>query len=318
MVKKLNFCFFGSSDFSVYVLKNILKKYKPEIVFTLPAKRKGRGMKLEPNVVFSYALKEKLPVIEIESFENFNYRFLFGVVAGFGKIIPKNIFNNFEKGLIGIHPSLLPKYRGANPIREVILNGEKETGVTIFLLDEFVDHGPIIKSEKYILKGNENYKELEKELGILGGKVFNEIIEKYLNNEIVLKEQDEKEATFTKKIGKEDGLLNINDDYILWERKIRALNPWPGTFIYLRFLKNNERKILKIFDIEKIDEKEILSLKINPEKIKLGEFFQFKNYLALKIKGSFVLIKELQLENKKKMSSREFLNGYKIGSFVLD
>jgi methionyl-tRNA formyltransferase len=318
MVKKLNFCFFGSSDFSVYVLKNILKKYKPEIVFTLPAKRKGRGMKLEPNIVFSYALKEKLPVIEIESFENFNYRFLFGVVAGFGKIIPKNIFNNFEKGLIGIHPSLLPKYRGANPIREVILNGEKETGVTIFLLDELVDHGPIIKSEKYILKGNENYKELEKELGILGGKVFNEIIEKYLNNEIVLKEQDEKEATFTKKIEKEDGLLNINDDYILWERKIRALNPWPGTFIYLRFLKNNERKILKIFDVEKIDEKEILSLKINPEKIRLGEFFQFKNYLALKIKDSFVLIKELQLENKKKMSSREFLNGYKIGSFVLD
>jgi methionyl-tRNA formyltransferase len=318
MVKKLNFCFFGSSDFSVYVLKNILKKYKPEIVFTLPAKRKGRGMKLEPNIVFSYALKEKLPVIEIESFENFNYRFLFGVVAGFGKIIPKNIFDNFEKGLIGIHPSLLPKYRGANPIREVILNGEEETGVTIFLLDEFVDHGPIIKSEKYILKGNENYKELEKELGVLGGKVFNEIIEKYLNNEIVLKEQDEKEATYTRKIEKEDGLLNIKEDYIFWERKIRALNPWPGTFIYLRFLKNNERKILKIFDIEKINEKEILSLKIDPEKIKLGKFFSFKNYLALRIKDCFILIKELQLENKKKMSSREFLNGYKIGSFVLD
>jgi methionyl-tRNA formyltransferase len=318
MVKKLNFCFFGSSDFSVYVLKNILKRYKPEIVFTLPAKRKGRGLKLEPNVVFSYALKEKLPVIEIENFENFNYKFLFGVVAGFGKIIPKNIFNNFEKGLIGIHPSLLPKYRGPNPIREVILNGENETGVTIFLLDDLVDNGPIIKTERYILKGNEKYKDLEKELGILGGKVFNEIIEKYLNNEIELIKQNEKEATYTRKIEKEEGLLNINDGYILWERKIRALNPWPGTFIYLRFLKNNERKILKIFDIEKINEKEILSLKIDPKKIKLGEFFSFKNYLALRIIDSFILIKELQLENKKKMNSREFLNGYKIGSFVLD
>ncbi|MGC8981358.1 MAG: methionyl-tRNA formyltransferase [Minisyncoccia bacterium] len=317
MVKELNFCFFGSSDFSVYVLKNILKKYKPEVVFTLPAKRKGRGMRIEPNVVFSFALKEKLPVIEIENFNNFNYKFLFGVVTGFGKIIPKDIFKNFEKGLIGIHPSLLPKYRGANPIREVILNGEKETGVTIFLLDELVDHGPIIKMEKYPLKGNENYKDLEKELGILGGKIFNEILEDFLNNKIILKEQDEKLATYTKKIEKEDGLLKINEEFILWERKIRALNPWPGTFIYLKFLKNNEIKLLKIFEIERIDEKEILSLKIDPKKIKVGEFFSFKNYLALKIKDSFVLIKELQIEDKKRMNSREFLNGYRLGSFVL-
>lgn len=317
MTKKLGFCFFGSSDFSIFVLKEILKKYKPSVIFTLPAKRKGRGLKLEPNIVFSFALKEKIPVIEIIDFNNFIYKFLFGVVAGFGKIIPKDIFKNFEKGLIGIHPSLLPRYRGANPIREVILNGEQETGVTIYLLDEFIDHGPIIKQEKYNIQKNDNYKTLERKLGSLGGKIFNEIIEDYLQNKITFINQDEEKATYTRKISKEDGLLNINENYIMWERKIKALNPWPGTFLYLKILKNNEIKLLKIFEIEKLNKKDLLSLKINPDKIDVGKFFSFKNWLGLKIKDDFVLIKELQLEGRKKMSSIEFLNGYKIGSFEI-
>ena len=310
MTKRLNFCFFGSSEFSIYVLRNVLKKYKPEIVFTLPAKPKGRGYKLEPNIVYSYALKEKLPVIEIKDFLNFNFEFEFGLLAGFGKIIPKEVIDKFKKGIINVHPSLLPKYRGPNPIREVILNGEKETGVTLFLIDELVDHGPIIAQEKIKLIGNETYLELEEKLGILGGKLFNKTIEDYLNGLIKLIPQDDSLATYTKKNEKEDGKLTLDDDYKTWDRKIRALNPWPSTFIVINL--KGEDKILKIFSIEKINEK---NLKI--KNLKLGEFFRYKNELGLKIKDACILIKELQLQDKKKMSSKEFLNGYKLGTFYI-
>lgn len=311
MTKRLNFCFFGSSDFSVPVLRNILKKYKPEVVFTLPAKPKGRGQKLEPNIVYSFALKNKLPVLEIENFENFNFKFKFGVIAGFSKIIPKEIFQNFEKGILNIHPSLLPKYRGPNPIRETILNGDKETGVTIILIDELIDHGPIIAQKKIFLTQKETYKELEERLGILGGQLFNEIIEKYLEGKINPIFQDDSLATYTKKLSKEDGLLRLEENYEIWNRKIRALNPWPGTYIFIKL--KNEIKILKIFSIRKLKEGDIKRDLAN--KLKIGDFFAWKNSLCLKICDGYVLIEELQLQDRKKMNSREFLNGYPIGSF---
>jgi len=312
MTKKLNFCFFGSSNFSVYVLRNVIKKYKPELIFTLPAKPKGRGYKLEPNVVYSYALKEKLPVLEIKDFGEFNFNFEFGLLAAFGKIIPKDVLNKFKKGIINVHPSLLPKYRGPNPIREAILNGDKETGVTLFLLDEFVDHGPILAQEKIELNGNETYLQLEEKLGILGGQLFNKTIEKYLAGEINPLPQDDSLAIYTRKINKEDGKLDINEDYVIWDRKIRALNPWPGT--YIEIIIKNEIKILKIYSIEKINEK---NLKEDIRKINIGEFFQHKNELGLRLKDSFILIKELQLQDRKRMNSKEFLNGYRLGTFKL-
>lgn len=312
MKKRLNFCFFGSSDFSIPVLRNILKKYKPEIVFTLPAKPRGRGQKKELNIVYSFALKEKIPVLEIESFENFKFNFDFGVIAGFGKIIPAEIFNKFEKGILNIHPSLLPKYRGANPLREVILNGDKESGVTIILIDELVDHGPILAQKKIDLKGDETYKELEEKLGILGGQLFNEIIEPYLKGDLKPYPQNEMMASYTRKIFKEDGLLKVNEPYKLWDRKIRALNPWPGTYILIKI--KNEKRILKIFSIKRLKEGELTK---DFHRLKVGSFFRFRNFLCLRLIDSFILLEELQLQDRKKMSSKEFLNGYKLGTFEI-
>lgn len=305
MTKKLDFCFFGSSNFSLYCLREIIKKFLPSLVITLPPKRKGRGLKLEPNIVYSFCLKNKLPVIDLKDWSNFNLNFEFGLIAGFGKIIPKEIFSNFKKGILNIHPSLLPKYRGANPIRETILNGDSITGITIILIDELVDHGPIVFQKEITLNGKENYLELEEKIGKLGGQSFNEIIEDYLENKIKLKEQNHSLATFTKKITKEDGRLTIFDNFLTWDRKIRALNPWPGT--YLVILLRGEEKILKIFKIEKLSkfDKDL-------EKLKIGEFFRYQNELGLKIEDSLILIKELQVQDRKKMSSKEFLNGYKL------
>jgi methionyl-tRNA formyltransferase len=380
-MKTLPIIFFGSSEFSVYVLKEFLKEYKPVLVVTLKGKPKGRGLKLQPNVVFDFCLKEKLNVIELtrtdadytrtnadsiypnnnrinypnkrpnnESFgcnsgkvfgqnsgnnvsnvslrksafslresaswENFKNSLnlikpIAGIIAGFGKIIPKEIIDSFPKGILNVHPSLLPKYRGPNPIREVILNGEKETGVTIFLIDELIDHGPILKQEKIELFGNETYLELEETLGKLGGKVLRKIIIDYLDGKIKAIPQDESKATYTKKISKEDGSLSFDEGYEIWQRKIRALNPWPGTFIKILISKSeipNNYKILKIFKMEKLNEK---SLPKEILKKNVGEFFEIKNDLGLRLKDAFVILQEVQLEGRKKMSGREFLNGFR-------
>ena len=307
MKKTLPLIFFGSSQFSVFVLKEFLKKYQPLLVVTLKAKPAGRGLKIQPNPVYNFCLKEKLNVIEFEDWQKLKkdleiLKPLAGVIAGFSKIIPKEIIDYFPKGILNIHPSLLPKYRGPNPIREVILNDEKETGVTLILIDELVDHGPIVGQKVLPLFGKETYQELEEKLGKLGGEILIERIENYLEGKEILVPQNHNLATYTKKAEKEDGLLNLDDDYRVWDRKIRALNPWPGTYIKIK------DKILKIFKIEKIKEgdlpKEFL-------KTKIGEFFTFKNELGLKLKDAFIFLKEVQLEGRKKMSGREFLNGFR-------
>jgi len=307
MVKKIDFCFLGSSRFSLFCFKKILKKFSPSLVITLPAKPQKRGLKIEPNIIYSFCLKNKLPVIELKDWSLLKtVQFKFGVIAGFGKIIPSEIFNQFEKGLLNIHPSLLPQYRGPNPIREVILNGDNKTGVTIILTDELVDHGPIIAQKDLLLSQTETYLELEEKLGYLGGELFNDIILDYLADKILPQEQNHSLATFTKKITKNDGLLEVENNFLTWDRKIRALNPWPGTFLKIKL--RGEEKILKIFKIEKLP----LNAHDNFSKINLGDFFRFKNELGLKISDALIIIKELQLQDRKKMSSKEFLNGYRL------
>lgn len=319
--------FFGSSNFSIYVLKSLLKKYKVDLIVTLPAKPAGRKLKLELNIVTKFALKEKIPFFELTDWTTFkNYLNSFdldkwlGIIAGFGKIIPPEIIKLFTNGILNVHPSLLPKYRGPNPIREVILNNEEKTGITIIFIDELVDHGPIIKQKSYYLTGDETYETLEEKLGLLGGKLLSEVITDLstLTKEEIEKlkkdnKQNDKVATYTRRITKEDGHLTLKDDYDTWQRKIRALNPWPSTFIYINL--RGSKKILKIFSIEKLNKNEIPK---DFEKIKIGQFFQFRNKLGLRLKDAFILINWLQLQDRKKMNSSEFLNGYHLSDFYLE
>lgn len=343
MKQQLNYCFFGSSDFSVLVLKEINKVYPPTLVVTLPAQPQGRGLKLQPNPVYSAALEQKLSVIELTDWNQLGpAQFSFGLIAGFSKIIPVRTklhesnyestrieINDtiFENGILNLHPSLLPYYRGANPIREVILNGDKQTGVTLILIDELVDHGPIISQETITLSGQETYTELLQTLGRASGRLFNRCLEPWFSGQIQLQPQNHSLATYTKKLSKEAGLLKVDENFDNWDRKIRALQPWPGTFIYIHDTRRIERRLtptekndqngkrlLKIFKVERLNEKEL------PKEIqakKLGEFFAWRNNLGLKINDKFIIIQELQLEGKKRMSSKEFLNGYPLGSFQL-
>jgi methionyl-tRNA formyltransferase len=165
------------------------------------------------------------------------------VVAAYAKILPKEILDSLPDKFLGVHPSLLPQYRGATPIQSAILAGEAETGTTLFLLDAKVDHGKIISSRKYKVLSDDNYETLIEKLAVLSGDLLIETLPKFATGAIDLITQDENQATYTKKFKTEDAFVDLQkDDPIVIERKIRALNPEPGVYA----IKNSKR--VKILD----------------------------------------------------------------------
>ncbi len=258
---KSNIVFFGSPEFSICILKGLKdKNILPSLIITMPDRATGRKLKITPPPVKIWADKNQIPTIQPEKLDNDfidklkkEKRDLF-LIAAYGKIIPQEILDIPKLGTLNVHPSLLPKYRGATPIHSVILNGEKETGVSIMLIDAKMDHGPIIKQEKISLYKNSISElttkiELEKELAILGGKMLADIIPKWINNpnstdgqgEIKAEEQNHEKATYCTKLKSDDGLIDLNDNPELNFKKIRAFDKWPRA----HFFKNDKRIIIK-------------------------------------------------------------------------
>lgn len=260
--RKLNFVFFGGEPLSVPVLEKLYtNKIVPKLIVCNPDKPAGRNLEIAPPPTKVWAEEHGVPILQPEKLdEDFvkklkSYDCDFGVVVAYGKIIPKEIVNFTELGLINIHPSLLPIYRGPAPIVSAILNGDTKTGVTIIKIDAEMDHGPILAQESIDLNGDEFVENLEKTLAELGGKllvnVLNESNFKYI-------EQDHSKATYVKKLIKADGEINIEDEPIKNWRKFRAYHNWPRTF----FFKDGKRIIITKAKLE--DGKFIIE-KIIPE-----------------------------------------------------
>ncbi len=271
--------FMGTPEFGAIILDKLCQtSLKPILVITAPDKPVGRKQIITPPPVKVLAQKYNIQVAQPEKILNlksliFNLKPDLIVVAAYGQILPKEILEIPKYGCLNVHPSLLPKYRGSSPIQYTILNGDKKTGVTIMLMDEKMDHGPIITNcelrianYKYTLKG------LEKKLANLGANLLIETIPKWIQGKIKPKPQNELEATYTKIIKKQDGKIDWQKSAQEIERQIRAFNPWPGTYT----IYNKKRlKILKT---------EIL-------------------------KGRLI-IKKVQLEGKRPMNFKDFLNGH--------
>jgi len=267
----MRFAFFGGGDFSVKVLDILYQNsFVPELIVTTPDKPKGRKLVLTPPPAKIWAEKNKIKHTTDYSLLTADYSLF--IIAAFGKIIPKEILDIPKYGTLNIHPSLLPKYRGPSPIQSFILSGENETGVTIMLTDEQVDHGPIIAQQKFSIFNFQfsNYKELEEKLAELGGKMLVETIPKFINGKIKQQEQDHSQATFTKKITKQDGLIDLEKESPeIIERKIRAFTPWPGAYFFVN------RKRLIITKAELTDS----GLKIKRVKPEGKKEMSFKDYL---------------------------------------
>lgn len=245
MNTKLNFIFWGTPDVASETLE-ILRatEYLPSLIITSPDAKQGRGMQLQASPVATFAEKNNIPCLKPEKIdEEFINKLkaksydLFIVVA-YGKILPEEILNMPRLGSINIHYSLLPKYRGASPVETAILNGETETGVTIQKMVYVMDAGNILAQEKTMIGENETGPELRKRLIKLGGEMLVKLLQNPLNTAGV--EQNETEATFCKKIKKEDGLIDLNDDAVKNYNKFRAYAHWPRTY----FFKDGKRLIV--------------------------------------------------------------------------
>ncbi len=272
--RKSNFVFFGTPEFAAIILKKLIEGgFPPAVVICNPDRPTGRKKIITPPPTKVVAERHGIRVLQPEKLEVEDLKLEIGeidlaVVAAYAKIIPQKILGIPHLGTIGVHPSLLPKYRGPSPIQTAILNGDEETGVTIYLLDEKVDRGQIVSSVKCQVSSNETHETLLKKLAELGGSLLVEVLPKFLNGEIKPQPQNESGATYTKKFTAEDGFVAPEDlgaaasgpnseTALVIERKIRALNPEPGVWT----IQNGKRT--------KILEAEITDGKLNLKKIQV-------------------------------------------------
>jgi len=243
---QIKIAFFGNSKFSLLVLIELKKNgVVPELIVTTFDKPRGRKMILTPTPTKIWAEENGIECIEptklkdaafLEKIRNYN---LF-IVASYGKIIPKVIIDIPKYQVLNIHPSLLPKYRGPSPLQEQILNDEKEIGVSIMLIDEYVDHGAIVVQKKIGIVGwPVSFFKLQETLAKNGSKLLAEILPDWIKGKIKTEAQNDSEATFTKKVKKQDGLLDLSNDAYKNYLKILAYEEWPKT--YFEIDKNGQK-----------------------------------------------------------------------------
>lgn len=278
--------------------------YSPSLVVTGPDKKAGRKQELTLSPVKEVALKHNLPLAqpenpaELQERKELKEAELF-VLSAYGNILSKELIELPSKGVLNVHPSLLPKYRGPAPERFALLNGEEKTGVTIILMDEQVDHGPIVTQEEFVIPQDMRHEELHAKLGEIGGELLVKTLPQWLLGKITPKEQNHDQATFTKKITKEDGRIDWNKEAAYIARQIRAFDPWPGTFTTWN------KKFLKILKANSVKPN------LGDEKKVPGTTFAVDGRIAVYTGEGVLIVEELQLEGGKSMPAKDFLLGHK-------
>lgn len=297
--------FFGSPVFAIPALKALYQEgFNLISVITQPPKRQGRRQIFTPTAVEQLARQFNLPVELGLNFEKIKQsRPNLGVVVAYGKLISQKILEVFTDGCLNIHPSLLPKYRGPAPIQAAILNGDAETGVCLIKLDKQMDHGPIIKNLKLKIENNDTYLDLAERLAKLAADLLIESLPDYLAGKITPIPQNDDSATYTKLLTRADGKIDWKMPAKMIEKQIRAFQPWPGCFAWLR---QKSGKIIKIKIITAQVKESATKHKNTP-----GTVIFNNHNLEISCGQGGLLIDKLQVEGKKNISVTEFLSGYR-------
>jgi methionyl-tRNA formyltransferase len=298
--------FFGSSDFAIPILEALVKTEGIVLVVTQPDREKGRSLKVAPTAVKSKAKELGIEVFQpakINSKESIEFLKKFTpdlfIVVSFGQILSKSVLSLPKLHCLNIHASLLPKYRGAAPINWAIANGEKETGVTIMLMNEKMDEGDIVLEEMLPISNEDDASMLLEKLSKRGASLLLDTIRLIRDNKAEFIAQDHSKATYAPKLKKEDGLIDWTEAADEIYNKIRAFVPWPGCFTYL------DKKILKIWKATPL-------MDLIDKKSKPGAILEAsKNNLLVKTAKGALRIEELQLEGSRRMTAEEFLLGHK-------
>ncbi len=304
----MNIIYMGTPDFAVPALKKLASSsHTVSAVFTQPDKPRGRKMIMTPPDVKVCAQELGIPVYQPDSMKSQEALEIINkynpdviVVAAYGKILPKAVLDTPKYGCVNIHGSLLPKYRGASPIQQAVLNGDKITGITTMLMDAGLDTGDVLMTSKTEIGENETSGELFDRLALLGGELILETLSALENGTAVPKKQDEGLATHTAKIDKSFCPIDFSKSAAEVHNKVRGLNPWP-----VATSKIGEKNV------------KIYTTRLCNKTGTSGTIISIKPLIIACGEGS-VEITEIQPEGRKRMSAEAFTAGHqlKIGETV--
>jgi methionyl-tRNA formyltransferase len=305
----------GTPEFAVASLKVLIEaNYNIVGVITAPDKPAGRGRKIKESAVKIFASKLGLKILQPTNLKN-SY-FLdelkklnadLQIVVAF-RMLPKDVWEMPRIGTFNLHASLLPEYRGAAPINWAIINGETETGVTTFFINENIDTGSILFQEKIDISKTINVGDLHDQLMLLGSKLVLKTTCQLQSSNYKPIRQTTLESKTAPKLNKENCKINWHDSLENIYNKIRGLNPYPGAWTILN--NNGENIEVKIYESEKIDEVHCLEY---------GKIVFNKKEIKIAVKNGYLKILELKLAGKRKMDTKSLLNGYSFNevSFML-
>jgi len=291
--------FMGSPDFSLPSLRALAKHYDVVGVVTQPDRASGRGRELKSPLVKTLALELGIPIMQpeklrmpeaMEQLRAWKPELI--VVAAFGQILKKDVLDLPRYGCINIHASLLPRWRGAAPINAAILAGDAETGITIMRMDVGLDTGPMLAKKSIRLTSNDTAGSVFQALSTLGADLLTETLPPWIAGKIEPQAQNDSLATYAPMMKKEEGKLDFANDVHELERRVRAFNPWPGTFM------DFDGTILKIHRTH-----------VGTGNVDEGQRLIVQDQPAVGARGGLLILDEVQPAGKKPMSGRSFLTG---------
>lgn len=253
----ISFAFFGTGPLAESVLATLYRNgFVPKLLVTKPDTPQGRHLHITAPHIKTWCEMKDIKVFQPASLREIGNdsplhteKFDVFIVASYGKIIPDEILNIAKMGILNVHPSLLPKYRGASPIESALLNGEAETGVTIIKLDSGVDSGPILAQTAFKIDKQATAGTLEVSCGQIGGELLVQVLPAYVEENLIPKEQNHDLATFCKKIEKEMGEIKLSDKASDVRNKFRALTPWPSLYFFQEHHGKNMRVKINSLDL---------------------------------------------------------------------
>jgi methionyl-tRNA formyltransferase len=310
MRKDIKVVFMGTPEFARESLKELYEAgFNIVGCFTNPDKPSGRGMKLKASAVKEYAIEKNIPVFQpqklrkneevLEILKNLNPDVI--AVVAYGKILPKEILDLPKYGCINVHGSLLPKYRGAAPMQWALINGEEKTGVTPMFMDVGMDTGDMLLKEELEIKDEYNFESIHDKLMSIGANLLVETIDKVVSNEIIRIPQPE-EGTYAPMITREMTKIDFTKNAREIFNFVRGLSPFPGTYMELE-----DGRKFKVFDVEYIEDENI-DKTVEPGDILLMS----KDSLYIRCSNGYIIIKQIQPENSKRMDIKAFMAGNRL------
>jgi len=293
--------FMGSPEFALPTLSALAKSYQVVGVITQPDRASGRGRELKAPAVKTLALELNLPIMQPEKLrapEAMEQLRAWApdliVVAAFGQILKKDVLELPRYGCINVHASLLPRWRGAAPVNAAILHGDEETGVTVMQMDVGLDTGPMLAKKSIRLKPDDTADSVISALSTLGADLLIESLPDIISGKLTAQPQPAEGATYAPMLKKEDGLLKFTHSAIELERRVRAMNPWPGTWFEW---KGSPLKVIRA---------SIVSV---GKSLASGSRLIVEGRPAIMSADGALILDEVQPAGKKVMSGKSFLAG---------